>query len=234
MDRHFYPQHGDYWPEEHFRREILRRLDADCVVLDLGAGAGIIPQLDFRSRAKKICGIDLDPRVLENHSLDEACVADAAHIPYSDETFDLVFSHSVFEHLEDPLRVMREIRRVLKPGGTLLVETPNRWHYMPVIAQLTPLRFHKFMNRIRGRAEADTFPTVYRINSRGKIRRIAAAAEMQVDEIRLLDGRPEYLRMSVPTYLAGIAYERLVNRFEALARFRVVMIAELRKPLESA
>lgn len=230
MDERFYPHQGKYWPEEIFRREVLRRMDDTTVSLDLGAGAGIIPQLDFRGWAKRICGIDLDPRVLENSFLDDAHVGDACEIPYPDESFDLVFSHSVFEHLEAPLEVVREIRRVLRPGGTLLIETPNRWHYMPVVAQLTPLRFHQFVNRLRGRAEVDTFPTCYRINSAGRIRRIAVEAGMEVEEIRLVDGRPEYLRISAPTYLAGIAYERLVNRFEALSRFRVVIIAALRRP----
>ena len=50
-----------------------------------------------------------------------------------------------------------------------------------------------------------------------------------VKHIRLVEGRPEYLRFSAPTYLMGAAYERLMNRFDALSTFRIVMIGELEK-----
>ena len=45
------------------------------------------------------------------------------------------------------------------------------------------------------------------------------------------EGRPEYLRFSAPTYLLGWLYERLVNKVPGLWRFRVLLIAELRKPV---
>ena len=64
------------------------------------------------------------------------------------------------EHLEDPETVFGEINRVLKPGGIFLFKTPNRRHYMPLIAQLTPYRFHQFINKLRGRDSEDTFQPV--------------------------------------------------------------------------
>ena len=97
-----------------------------------------------------------------NPFLDEGRVSDASEIPYDSHQFDIVFSDNVLEHLEQPLDVFSEVARVLKPGGIFLFKTPNKWHYMPTIARLTPHRFHQFVNKIRGRAEADTFPTRYR------------------------------------------------------------------------
>ncbi|MEI2780661.1 MAG: hypothetical protein V9H25_05130 [Candidatus Competibacter sp.] len=44
--------------------------------------------------------------------------------------------------------VFREVARVLKRGGVFLFKTPNKTHYMPTIARLTPHRFHQFVNRI--------------------------------------------------------------------------------------
>ena len=69
----------------------------------------------------KMAGADTDPAVLENPNLTEAVVADLSSLPYPEGEFDLVFSKYVFEHLARPAVVMRELRRVMKPGAHLLV-----------------------------------------------------------------------------------------------------------------
>ena len=102
---------------------------------------------------------------------------------------------------------------------------------MPLIARLTPHKFHQYVNRLRGRSEVDTFPTLYKMNSIQAISETAALSGLTVSEIKRIEGRPEYLRVSWPTYLVGALYERLVNRFEFLAAFRVLMIGRLEKKL---
>jgi hypothetical protein len=47
--------------------------------------------------------------------------------------------------------------------------------------------------------------------------------------LHFIEGRPEYLRWAAPTYLLRWLYERLVNRVPGLARWRVLLVAELRK-----
>lgn len=141
----------------------------------------------------------------------------------------MVFADNVIEHLDEPSLVFAEVARVLKPGGTFLFKTPNKWHYMPLIARCTPHRFHQFVNRKRGRAEADTFPTRYRANSRGVVMKLARNAGYDEANIERIEGRPEYLRMSWPPYLCGLLYERVVNSTSALSAFRVLLIAQLRK-----
>ncbi len=54
-------------------------------------------------------------------------------------------------------------------------------------------------------------------------------AGFAVEKIDRIEGRPEYLRISWPTYLLGAAYERLVNSTEWFAAFRILLVAELRK-----
>ena len=46
-------------------------------------------------------------------------------LPFAGETFDVVFSHTVFEHLKEPVSALREIRRVLKPGGIVALRSPD-------------------------------------------------------------------------------------------------------------
>jgi hypothetical protein len=59
---------------------------------------------------------------------------------------------------------------------------------------------------------------------------VAAESGLVVESCRLIEGRPEYLRQMGLLYLAGALYERIVNSTEVLASFRVILIAELRKP----
>jgi SAM-dependent methyltransferase len=230
IDRTCYPHFQRNWDDQLFRERILAHMRPASAVLDLGAGAGIVDQMNFRGCAASICGVDLDPRVVNNPMLDEGRIANADGIPYESNRFDVVFSDNVLEHLEEPLSVFREVARVLKPGGVFLFKTPNKWHYMPTIARLTPHGFHQYVNRLRGRAEADTFPTRYRANCVGDITRLAVAAGLMVDRIDRVEGRPEYLRMAWPTYVVGLAYERLVNSSELFAPLRILLVGSLRKP----
>src|SRR4051812_8847870 len=107
LDEIAYPEFGKNWDDAAFRQKILPFLRTDAVILDFGAGAGIVSQMNFKGKAERICGIDLDPRVLANPYLDEAKTADGEAIPYPDECFDLVFSDNVLEHLVDPDAVLR-------------------------------------------------------------------------------------------------------------------------------
>jgi SAM-dependent methyltransferase len=230
IDQNLYRDYSDHWDDELFRSSILKTVEADWDVLDLGAGAGVVRQMNFRGQVQRVCGLDPDGRVLNNAALDEAKVGFGEAIPFDSEAFDLVFADNVLEHLEDPAAVFREVWRTLKPGGTFLFKTPNRWHYVPTLARLMPHGFHELVNRLRGRRAVDTFPTLYRANTPAAIRHLADQTKFDVEELRLIEGRPEYLRILTPTYLVGLAYERLVNAVPALEQFRVVMLGRLRKP----
>lgn len=235
MDQTLYPHTRPRWDDQLFRERILELVDEKHTVLDIGAGAGIIAQTDYRGMVGRICGIDPDERVRENPHLDEGKVAFAEDIPYPDDTFDLAFSSNVLEHLADPEAVFREIGRVLKPGGMFVAKTPNLFHYMSITARVTPHWFHELViGKIFTRKSDDTFPTLYRANTRRMVRKHASRAGLEVDSIDLHEDRPEYLRFSFPTYFAGWAYEKIVNNTPGFDRFRIVMIVTLRKPLKQS
>jgi 2-polyprenyl-3-methyl-5-hydroxy-6-metoxy-1,4-benzoquinol methylase len=230
IDQKFYPGCQKNWDDQIFRQRVLAVIDPKMRLLDLGAGAGIVSAMNFKGLTAQVCGVDLDERVIQNPFLDEGKVSDAGEIPYPDASFDVVISDNVMEHLDRPEEVFREICRVLRPGGKLMFKTPNRTHYMPLIASMTPHSFHQWVNRRRGRHETDTFPTRYRCNSPAQIRLHAANVGLKLEQIELIEGRPEYLRISAPTYLVGLVYERLVNAVPFFARFRILIIATLFKP----
>ena len=228
LDRTFYRGVEDNWDDGLFRDRILAVAGKDVDVLDLGAGAGIVHEMNFKGCFRRVCGVDPDERVLQNPYLDEAKVGTGERIPYPDHSFDLVIADNVLEHLAQPGLVFGEVARVLKPNGMFLFKTPNRYHYMPLIARLTPTSFHRWVNRLRGRKVEDTFPTCYRANSRSQIRLLSTAAGFEIVNLALVEGRPEYLRMTFATYLVGIVYERLVNAISLLMVFRILLVGELK------
>jgi SAM-dependent methyltransferase len=231
LDSKLYPSFGRNWDDQLFREVVLSCIAPADRMLDLGAGAGIVPQMNFRGLVARVCGVDLDPRVRTNPFLDEGQVGGGEHLPYANETFDIVIADNVVEHLADPFAVFSEIARVLKPGGVFIFKTPNKLHYMPTIAKITPHWFHRFYNRLRGRAATDTFPTCYRANTPASVEKIGRLSGLVLNSIQLVEGRPEYLRGMALTYLLGWAYERAVNHIRILEQFRILLIATLRKPL---
>ncbi len=229
FDRTFYPQYADGWDNRLFRCQVLKHLSKNIKLLDLGAGAGISKQMNFKNSAASVDGVDLDRRVLKNPYLDEAKVSSVETLTYNDASFDVVICNNVLEHLSSPLLVFKEVYRVLRPGGFFIMKTPNKFHYVPVLARLTPYWFHRFYNKIRGRQEVDTFPVIYKINSYNDIVRNAKKSGFKIESIEITEGRPEYLRINFLFYLFGILYEKLVNSSKFFKNFRVLIIAVLRK-----
>ncbi|MDP9297569.1 MAG: class I SAM-dependent methyltransferase [Actinomycetota bacterium] len=210
-----------------FDATVRRYLSPGARVLDAGAGRGIHNPYDYARLVDRLVGVDLDPEVRANANVHSAVVADLADLPFADHSFDLVFSKYVFEHLRRPAVTLRELRRVLRPGGHLVFHTPNRYHYVALGATLTPQRFHVWFNERRGRAAADSFPTAYRINDRRTISGLAGRAGFGVDRLDLIEPKPDYLTFHPVAYRAGVAYERLVNRWDVLRDLRCVIVGDL-------
>jgi SAM-dependent methyltransferase len=231
IDQNLYPQYQSNWDDVLFRERILKHLQQSSLeVLDLGAGAGIVSQMNFHGIASRICGIDPDERVVNNPYLDEGKVAFGEDVPYPNESFDLIFADNVLEHLPEPEKVFSEINRLLRPGGLFLAKTPNKIHYMPLIARLTPHWFHQWVNKWRGRESVDVFPTRYQANTKRVIQRLAQDSGLTVVNVDLIEGRPEYLRMTAVSYFMGWLYERLVNSSSLFAGFRILLVVEIQKP----
>ncbi|MDA9165647.1 class I SAM-dependent methyltransferase [Alphaproteobacteria bacterium] len=228
LDKIFYSQFKNNWDDKLFSDEIKTKLKTDSIILDLGAGAGIIHHLSFKGAVSAVHGIDLDPRVLSNPYLDKAVIGSVNNLPYKDKTFDVVFSNNVMEHLEFPETVLNEVQRVLKPGGKFLFKTTNKFHYVPLFAKLTPVWFHKLYNKLRGRHPEDTFPTLYKFNCKKDIQERSSKSNLNLKKISIFEGRPEYLRINFVTYILGIIYEKIVNSSIIFEKYRVVIIGEFK------
>ena len=118
-----------------FRRRVFRllellELDDGLEVLDCGCGEGFYLLALQRLRPLGLTGLDADAgrlqRAEEAHGIRARLVAgDAQRLPFEDESFDRVLTSEVLEHLPDDAAALREIHRVLKPGGVLAISVPN-------------------------------------------------------------------------------------------------------------
>jgi SAM-dependent methyltransferase len=201
------------------------------VMLDAGCGSGRVFQYQFDDvqRPRLIVGVDVTDEPKGNRNIDTAARADLGALPFRDGKFDVAISSHVAEHLTQPERVFGELARVLKPGGLLLILTPNRWHYVTVSSALLPHSFHLRYNRWRGVDAHDIFPTVYHANTASRLRSLYKGAGMTVEQLYQFETEPEYLAFLTPVYALGVGFERVVNRFDALKNLRVNLLAVGRK-----
>lgn len=127
--------------EEHSARYrwAARRLSGQ--VLDLGCGVGYGGQilLSSNSSIEKVIGVDINSdalgfasRTYASHNVNFV-QADACNLPFSDNSFDSVVSFEAFEHVKEPVSLLKEVKRTLRPGGMFLVSTPNKYVTSPLM-----------------------------------------------------------------------------------------------------
>ncbi|WP_440006941.1 class I SAM-dependent methyltransferase [Halomicrococcus sp. SG-WS-1] len=111
----------------HTAKHVLARMpvEAGDTVLDLGCGSGYAGRaLRDTKEAGRVYGIDGSPEMAHNARgyTDDANVAfvvgDFEHLPFADDSVDHVFSMEAFYYASDPREALRELRRVLRSGGT--------------------------------------------------------------------------------------------------------------------
>jgi methionine biosynthesis protein MetW len=121
------PRTPRYEPEPELRALLVEHA-AGARVLDVGCGAanGYAPEV--ASRAASYVGVDVSERAValaRERGLDARVVEDAARLPFADASVDVAICVEVLEHLFRPDHAVAEARRVLRPGGRLVVSAPN-------------------------------------------------------------------------------------------------------------
>jgi len=130
----------------HRRVVAIVNQTAPGLVLDIPAGAGPVRE-GLRTAGQRVVEVDLFPRPGMHGVQADAC----ASLPFRSATFDTVVSMEGIEHFENQTAFLRECTRVLKPGGKLVLTTPNVLHLSARVSHfLTGQRLAKqgFVNEV--------------------------------------------------------------------------------------
>jgi SAM-dependent methyltransferase len=120
------PKRG--WAKTQFLQPALDLFDdaQPLTILDFGAGQSLVPNR-LRQRGHRVYAVDIVPPI-EPHP--DRLTGGILQLELPADSFDLVYSFQVFEHLPDPRPILLELLRILKPGGYLFIhtdmETPER------------------------------------------------------------------------------------------------------------
>lgn len=233
--RRFYPRHAGWMDgtvEFHAMCAEMFRPGPAVRILEVGAGPANETSA-FLTRLGELHGADPDPEVLANPDLTSARVMVDGALGFPDAFFDCCVSNYVVEHVVDPEAHLREVYRVLKPGGVYVFRTPNRRHYVGLVAAHTPHAFHELVaNRLRHLPPGSHAPyrAYYAMNTPRAVRQLSSRAGFRVESLRMVEKEPSYGMMARPLFLLFAAYERLVNSTERLRGLRAMIYVALRKP----
>ena len=172
----------------------------DQVALDIGTGSGEIAEII--SRSGSVFTIDLTDQRTQGKQLPFACGDE--RLPFADDSFDLVISNHVIEHVSNPGLHLQEIYRVLRPGGTLYLATPNRWWPWEVHSSLPLLHYlhWNLFSKVASLLGRSNEPI--RLQSLSSLKRLANNQYMIRIWHHKVIADPDYYHLSVPDYAAHI------------------------------
>src|SRR3989344_4306219 len=119
-----------YWHGRRFS-EVLKLLKStNGPILDVGCHSGTFTEKILKKiNSRKVYGIDVSPSAIslakKRLPYGNFQVADAVSLPFKNNFFDLVVCLEVLEHVDDPVKVISEISRVLKKGGSAVILVPT-------------------------------------------------------------------------------------------------------------
>lgn len=160
-----------FTPDDYYEAIVSKLVRPRSAWADVGCGRDIFPSnpalaQDLARRCGFLYGVDPDPNIRENAFINERFEG-----PIEDcstpHRFDLITLRMVAEHVVQPEQSVRKLAELLKPGGLVVIYTPNKWSPVPIATALIPNRLHfRVKKHLWGGDERDTFPTAFRMNTR--------------------------------------------------------------------
>lgn len=183
---------GYFNPDDYYEAVVAKLVKEGCWWADVGCGRDIFPSNAplarlLADRSAFLFGIDPDPNIRENPYITEGFegLVENCGTRYR---FDVITLRMVAEHISDPQRSVGKLAELTKPGGVVVVYTPNRFAPMSLLAALVPNQLHhRFKRLIWDAEERDTFPTEFKLNTRDALAEHFGAHGMQEVYFAYLD-----------------------------------------------
>lgn len=209
--------------------------------LDLGCGTGL--NLEGLEQYARATGTDYFEEALHfcrarGHTM--LCKADAVDLPFPDATFDIITALDVLEHLDDDYAALKELWRVMKPGGILIVSVPSYrflWTYWDDILGHRRRYTTGMMRKVATRAGFRTRKLTY-----SNMLTLAPAMVVRLSKALLYSsaarqGKPrnpktDFMTLPTPINSALIAYYKLETKLLRRGRlpFGLSVVTVLQKP----
>ena len=230
IERHRYSEYAPWMPRlmgfQNFR---------DARLLEVGCGMGT-DLLQFSRGGARCVGIDLTPRSIEItqhrfklYGADGAfMISDGENLPFRDESFDVVYSNGVLHHTPDTEGAIREVHRVLRPGGIakVMLYHRNSWNYwVDVVLRHGVLRAEflrgrsteEIMSRVIEFSDHDARPLVKVYSRRDARKLFSLFKDVKVDVEQLT--RPELM------FLSPVVSESMLDRLRRRFGWNVIITA---------
>lgn len=203
-------------PNKLFRWELYESAMAGIVKgpmpwLDLGCG-----DIDFTSEFRAMAyGIGLDRRLPQNIS-SPFIRADLAALPVRSDSMGAVCLRFVLEHLSSPEEIWTECRRVLVPGGRVLVITTNSFSPLVMLARLLPVQLKRFLiETFFGATRESVLPVYHRWNTPGRIKRPPEGFELErIEFVEALNWHRRFI-FRLLLCMAALTRNPIMQRFRS-------------------
>ncbi|HEV8426364.1 MAG TPA: class I SAM-dependent methyltransferase [Pyrinomonadaceae bacterium] len=230
IERHRYQEYAAWMPRGmEFEKFSGARL------LEIGCGMGT-DLLQFARGGARCTGIDLTPRSVEitRHRFrlygadGRFMISDGEHLPFQSESFDVVYSNGVLHHTPDTAGAIREVHRVLRPGGTAKVmlyhrNSLNYWIEIVLRRGVLGLEFlrgrsaEEIMSRVIEFSDHDTRPLVkvYSRKQAGELFSMFKDARVDVEQLTRAELR----------FLSPIVSESVLDKLRKKIGWNVIVTA---------
>ena len=230
VEQHRYQQYAPWMPEVMgFDQFAGKRL------LEVGCGMGT-DLLQFARGGAQVTGIDLTPRSLEisrSHlslygEAGDFANADCEHLPFADKSFDVVYSNGVLHHTPDTAGAVREIHRVLRPGGLARVMLYHRgsWAYWSQVVLRYGVLRAEFL---RGNSAAGIMSKYVEFNAGGGRPLVKVYSRRQARRLfsmfRDVKVRVDQLTRAEFLFMGRLIPESLLRRLRQRAGWNVIISA---------
>jgi SAM-dependent methyltransferase len=233
----FVPAIFHQWPPVLMADADIRPTDH---VLDVGCGTGVLTRelLKVVGPEGSVTAIDLSESMLSvarTVCIGANChLGNAANLPFDDNRFDAVISSFMLMFAEDPQQVLRELKRVLKPGGRLVVAIWSALEDNPAYAALV-----ETAREVLDDEAARSLAWPFVLGQEGRLSELMKGAGIEQADVCQHPGNAvfpsldEFVRIEIQAWLlAGSVDDESLHRITALIRSNYPQYRDIEEPLE--